>query len=169
MRDINTIHRKLMIGNQWVDAVAGETFETVDPATETVICSVARGRAADVGLAVEAAEAARHGPWAEITPYERGQMLFRLADLIDQNRDQLAELERLDVGKPVSEALGDMRGVASCFRYNAGAADKMEGATIPLGRFSTPLAVANACLYLASDEASLVSGSCIEVDGARCV
>jgi len=134
MRDINTGHRKLMIGNQWLDAVAGETFETVDPATETVICSVARGRAADVGLAVKAAEAARHGPWAEITPYERGQMLFRLADLIDQNREQLAELERLDVGKPVSEALADMRGVANCFRYNAGAADKMEGATIPLGR-----------------------------------
>jgi len=124
---------RLLIGGNWVDAAAGERFETVDPATEQVIASVPRGRAADVAAAVAAAEAARHGPWSALTPFQRGQLLFRLADLIDARRDELAELERRDVGKPVSEALGDVRGVANCFRYNAGAADKMEGATIPLG------------------------------------
>lgn len=124
---------KLLIGGNWVEAAAAERFETVDPATEQVIATVPRGRAADVAVAVEAAEAARHGPWAALTPFQRGQLLFRLADVIDARRDDLAELERRDVGKPVSEALGDVRGVANCFRYNAGAADKMEGATIPLG------------------------------------
>lgn len=125
---------KLLIGGNWVSAVSGETFETVNPATEAVICSVPRGAAADVDAAVTAAHMALQGPWAEITPFERGRILMRLADLVDANQDALAELERLDVGKPVSEALGDMRGVANCFRYNAGAADKLEGATIPLGR-----------------------------------
>ena len=124
---------RLLIGGDWVEAVSGERFETVDPATEQVIATVPRGRAADVAAAVAAAEAARHGPWAALTPFQRGQLLFRLADLIDAHRDDLAELERRDVGKPVSEAQGDVRGVANCFRYNAGAADKMEGATIPLG------------------------------------
>ncbi len=124
---------KLLIGGVWVEAAGGERFDTVDPSTEQVITSVPRGRAVDVAAAVAAAEAARHGPWAALTPFERGRLLFRLADLIDDRRDELAELERLDVGKPVSEALGDVCGVANCFRYNAGAADKMEGATIPLG------------------------------------
>lgn len=124
---------RLLIGGDWVEAAAGERFDTVDPATEQVIATVPRGRAADVAAAVAAAEAARHGPWAALTPFQRGQLLFRLADQIDTHRDDLAELERRDVGKPVSEALGDVRGVANCIRYNAGAADKMEGATIPLG------------------------------------
>jgi len=124
---------KLLIGGTWVDAVGGERFDTVDPSTEQVITSVSRGRVADIEAAAMAAEAARHGPWAALTPFQRGQLLVRLADLIDAQRDALAELERRDVGKPVSEALGDVRGVANCFRYNAGAADKMEGATIPLG------------------------------------
>ena len=124
---------KLLIGGEWVCAVSGETFETVNPATEAVICAVPRGAAADVDAAVRAASDALAGPWAEVAPFERGRLLMRLADLIDANRDALAELARLDVGKPVSEALGDMRGVADCFRYNAGAADKIEGATIPLG------------------------------------
>jgi len=124
---------KLLIGGTWVDAVGGERFDTVDPSTEQVIASVSRGRVADIEAAAMAAEAARHGPWAALTPFQRGQLLVRLADLIDAQRDALAELERRDVGKPVSEALGDVRGVANCFRYNAGAADKMEGATIPLG------------------------------------
>ena len=125
---------KLLIGGDWVSAASGRTFETLDPATEAVICAVPRGGAADVEAAVRAADAALRGPWSAMTPFDRGRMLMRLADLVDENREALAELERRDVGKPVSEALGDMRGVANCLRYNAGAADKMEGATIPLGR-----------------------------------
>ena len=133
MIESRLLRDRLLIGGNWVDAAADERFETVDPATEQVIASVPRGRAADVAAAVAAAEAARHGPWSALTPFQRGQLLFRLADLIDARSDELAELERRDVGKPVSEALGNVRGVANCFRYNAGAAEKIEGATIPLG------------------------------------
>lgn len=125
---------RLLIGGDWLDARSGATFATVNPATETVITAVPRGAAADVDAAVQAAAAALKGRWAAVTPFERGRLLMRLADLIDANRDALAELERLDVGKPVREALGDVRGVADCFRYNAGAADKLEGAVIPLGQ-----------------------------------
>ena len=128
------IRNRFLIGGEWVEAASGETFETINPATETVIGFVPRGTAEDVDAAVRAAALAMQGPWSEITPFERGRILMRLADLVDANRDALAELERLDVGKPVSEALGDMRGVANCIRYNAGAADKLEGATIPLGQ-----------------------------------
>jgi acyl-CoA reductase-like NAD-dependent aldehyde dehydrogenase len=134
MIESRLLRDRLLIGGNWVDAAADERFETVDPATEKVIASVPRGRAADVAAAVAAAEAARHGPWSALTPFQRGQLLFRLADLIDACSDELAELERRDVGKPVSEALDGVRGVANCFRYNAGAADKIEGATIPLGQ-----------------------------------
>jgi acyl-CoA reductase-like NAD-dependent aldehyde dehydrogenase len=125
---------KLLINNEWVKAKDGATFETIDPATEMPICSVPRGRAADIDAAVQAAHAALSGPWGQMTPFERGRMLNKLADLIERNRERLAYLERIDVGKPVAEALGDMNGVAGCFRYNAGATDKMEGATIPLGQ-----------------------------------
>ncbi len=125
---------KLFINNEWVDAVAGEVIETVDPSTEEVICTVPRGRAEDIDAACKAAHAALSGPWADLTPFERGRMLFKLADLIEANIDHLSYLERIDVGKPVSEARGDVNGVANCFRYNAGAADKLEGRTIPLGK-----------------------------------
>lgn len=125
---------QLFIDNRWQDAAAGEVFETVDPATEQVLCRVPRGRAADIDAACQAAGRAMRGPWRDLTPFARGRLLFRLADLIEQNREELARLERLDVGKPRSQALGDIDGVAACFRYNAGAADKLEGATIPLGR-----------------------------------
>ena len=134
MIESRLLRDRLLIGGNWVDAAADERFETVDPATEKVIASVPRGRATDVAATVAAAEAARHGPWSALTPFQRGQLLFRLADLIDACSDELAELERRDVGKPVSEALDGVRGVANCFRYNAGAADKIEGATIPLGQ-----------------------------------
>lgn len=124
---------QLFINNQWSDAHSGETFETINPSTETVVTSVARAGETDVDRAVRAAHEAMSGPWAKVTPAERGTMLFKLADLVEANQDALAEIETLDVGKPLGDARGDMGGVASTFRYNAGAADKMEGATIPLG------------------------------------
>jgi aldehyde dehydrogenase (NAD+) len=124
---------QLFIGNQWSAAKSGETFATVDPATETVIAEVARAGLADVDRAVRAAHEALKGPWSRLTPAERGTLLFKLADLVEARREPMARIETLDVGKPLSESLGDMDGVAGTFRYNAGAADKMEGVTVPLG------------------------------------
>jgi len=123
----------LFIGNEFRPPAAGAWFETVDPSTETTLAEVARGDAADVDPAVRAAEAARNGPWSEISPAARGQLLFKLADAIAADIDAIARLETLDVGKPLKEARGDVGGVCATIRYNAGATDKMEGATIPLG------------------------------------
>ena len=123
----------LFINNDFKPAASGTWFETIDPSTETVLAEVARGNAADVEAACRAAEAARHGPWRKLTPQARGQLLMKLADAIEAMRDAIARTETLDVGKPLKESKGDVGGVCSTIRYNAGAADKMEGATIPLG------------------------------------
>jgi aldehyde dehydrogenase (NAD+) len=124
---------KLFIDGAWLDAVSGATFATVDPATEEPIQEVARGGRADVDRAVRAAERAMRGPWREMAPAERGRLLLRLAERIGAARDELAALETADMGKPIGQARGDVDGVVATLVYNAGAADKMEGATIPLG------------------------------------
>jgi acyl-CoA reductase-like NAD-dependent aldehyde dehydrogenase len=116
-----------------VKGTDGASFDSVDPSTEEIAGRHARGNAADVDAAVSAAERARHGAWAEMTPAARGAILFRLADLCLADKDRLAALETADMGKPLKESRGDVDGVAATLRYNAGAADKLEGATIPLG------------------------------------
>lgn len=123
----------LFINGLFVPALDGRRFETIDPATEEPIAQVARGGAADIDAAVKAAEAARHGPWGETTPAERGRMLMALADLVLAHREELAVLETRDVGKPLGGSRGDIDGVAETLRYNAGAADKIHGEVIPLG------------------------------------
>jgi acyl-CoA reductase-like NAD-dependent aldehyde dehydrogenase len=125
-------HRNF-IDNTWVAPESGAFLATVDPATEEPIAEFARSGAADVDRAVQAAARAMAGPWSDLKSAERGQMLFRLADLIAAERDHLARLETLDVGKPLKDSLGDIDGVVATLRYNAGAADKMEGSSIPLG------------------------------------
>ena len=123
----------LFIDDTWRPAESGRRFATIDPATEQTVAEVARGDAADVDRAVRAADAARRGPWREMTPAERGRLLHRLADAIGARRDEIARLETLDVGKPLKDSQGDVDGVMSTLIYNAGAADKMQGETIPLG------------------------------------
>jgi aldehyde dehydrogenase (NAD+) len=124
---------KLFIDGEWIDPIAERTFQTIDPATEQPIREVARADAADVDRAVQAAHRAMSGPWREMAPAGRGMMLLRLADAIASAREELALLETTDVGKPLRDARGDIDGVCETLIYNAGAADKMEGATIPLG------------------------------------
>ena len=123
----------LFIAGRAVAAASGQRFATFDPATEEPIAEVARGGAADVDAAVRAAHAAFHGEWRQVTPAARGRLLLRLAELVAAHKEELAALETADVGKPLKEAKGDVDGVVSTLIYNAGAADKMEGATIPLG------------------------------------
>ncbi len=123
----------LFIDDTWRPAESGRRFATIDPATEQTVAEVARGDAADIDRAVRAADAARRGPWREMTPAERGRLLHRLADAIGARRDEIARLETLDVGKPLKDSQGDVDGVMSTLIYNAGAADKMQGETIPLG------------------------------------
>ena len=122
-----------MIGGRPVASADGRTLPVVDPSTEAVIGEVAHGGAAEIARAVAAAEAARHGPWRDLTPADRGVLLQRLAELVAAHREALAILEASDVAKPITAARGDIDGVAETLRYNAGAADKVEGAVIPLG------------------------------------
>jgi aldehyde dehydrogenase (NAD+) len=124
---------KLFIADDWVAPASGATFATIDPSTEEPIEEVARANAQDVDRAVQAASRAMSGPWREMAPAERGRLLFRLADAIEAARDELALLETTDVGKPLRGSRGDVDGVVATLRYNAGAADKLEGTTVPLG------------------------------------
>jgi aldehyde dehydrogenase (NAD+) len=125
---------KLLINNRWVNSVSGKTFATINPSTGEEICQVAEADAADVEKAVKAARAAfDHGPWRKTSASERGRLLLRLADLIEKHADELARLESLDNGKPVSVAKAvDVAGAAGCYRYFAGWADKVHGKTIPI-------------------------------------
>ncbi|HEX4148955.1 MAG TPA: aldehyde dehydrogenase family protein [Pirellulales bacterium] len=124
---------QLLIDNQWVDAVDGETLETLNPATGEVIARVAAGTAADVDKAVKAARRAlERGPWGTMDAADRGNLLFQLADLIQRNSPELAQLESLNCGKTITDSVGDLRGVVNIFRYFAGWCDKIEGRTVPV-------------------------------------
>jgi aldehyde dehydrogenase (NAD+) len=125
---------KLLINNQWVASESGRTFATVNPSTGEEICQVAEADAADVDKAVEAArEAFEHGPWRKMNASARGRLINRLADLIEHNADQLATLEALDCGKPISVAKAvDVAKTVACYRYFAGWTDKVHGKTIPI-------------------------------------
>src|SRR6202789_3658320 len=125
---------KLLINNRWVNSQSGKTFATVNPTTGEEICQVAEADSADVDLAVKAARAAyEHGPWHKMSGRERGRLLLRLADLIEQNADELAGVESLDNGKPLAMAKAvDVAATAACYRYYAGWADKVMGKTIPI-------------------------------------
>src|SRR5438876_8571713 len=124
----------LFIGGKWLDSVSGKTFPTVNPATGETICQVAEGDKADVDRAVKAARKAfEDGPWPKMNASERGRLLNILADIIEQNKQELAALESLDNGKPYSDALAaDLPLTIKCYRYYAGWADKIHGKTIPV-------------------------------------
>ncbi|MEJ7640093.1 MAG: aldehyde dehydrogenase family protein [Singulisphaera sp.] len=124
----------MLIDGKWRESVSGKRFATVNPATEEVIAEVAEGDAADIALAVKAARKAFDtGPWRKTDARDRGIMMNRLADLIESHIDELAELETLDNGKPISESRhADLPLVVDCFRYYAGWADKIHGQTIPI-------------------------------------
>src|SRR5215475_1972546 len=98
-------NQQLLIGGKWQDSVSGKTFPTLNPATGEVICQVAEGDKADIDLAVKAARKAfEDGPWPKMNASERGRLLNKLADLIEQHREELAALESLDNGKPVRDS-----------------------------------------------------------------
>ena len=122
------------IGGESVAPATGTFLDTIDPASEEPLARFARSVGEDVDTAVQAAHRAQYGDWSTITPADRGRILERLAGLIEKEREQLATLETLDAGKPLDNSRGDIDGVAETLRYNAGAADKMEGITVPLGR-----------------------------------
>ncbi len=122
------------IGGKWLPSASGKTFDTIHPATEEVIAEVAEGDTEDVDLAVDAARAQFDGgEWSKMDARDRGRLIYRLADLIEAEADELAALETLDNGKPISDAKGaDIPLVIDCLRYYAGWADKIQGKTVPI-------------------------------------
>jgi 1-pyrroline dehydrogenase len=122
-----TVHQfKNFVGGEWVDAAEGGTAEIVNPATGETIAEVPQGTQADVDRAVEAAKKA-WPEWRESTPAERAELLLKLADLIDEHTDELAELESQNVGKPLAAARDEMPVCADNLRFFAGAARILEG------------------------------------------
>jgi len=134
-------HTGLFINNEFVDSISGKTFETLNPATGEVIARVAEGDKADVDIAVKAAsEAFRLGsPWRTMDASRRGELLNKLADLLERDAVHLASLETLDNGKPyVMSMMADVALSVKCYRYFAGWADKNHGKVIPIdGNFMT--------------------------------
>ncbi|HEX3659592.1 MAG TPA: aldehyde dehydrogenase family protein [Pirellulales bacterium] len=123
---------QLLIDNQWVDSADGQSLETLNPATGEVIAQVSAGGAEDVDKAVKAARRAlERGPWSTMDAADRGNLIFRLADLMLENTQELAELESLNSGKTITDAVNDVRGAVNVLRYFGGWADKIEGRTLP--------------------------------------
>src|SRR6266699_1403871 len=117
---------KNFIGGEWMDAADGGTMEVLNPATGEAIAEVPRGTAKDVDRAVEAAKRA-WPEWFETTPGERAEVLLKLADLIDEHTEELAQLESTNVGKPLPAARDELPVASDNLRLFAGAARLLEG------------------------------------------
>lgn len=126
--------KKLFIGGKWVEALSGRTFETLNPSTGEVLATVSEAGAEDVHAAVEAARRAfDDGPWARMDASDRSRLIYKLADLIEEHKEELAQLETLDNGKPIRETRGsDIPLTIEQFRYYAGWTTKLVGQTIPV-------------------------------------
>ena len=130
--------KKLYIGGQFVDAANGETFETEDPALGVAIISVPSAGKTDVERAAIAAREAFEKRWRNLAPVERAAYLYKIADLINENQEELAQLEAYDSGKPISSATGEIWFSAEMYRYYAGWATKLSGRSFDLSLEADP-------------------------------
>ena len=123
---------KLFINNEWV--FADKTFDVINPATEEILTTVCEADQTAVDFAVHSARQAFESPeWKGISQSERGEFLYRIAKVIEENLESFAELETIDNGKPISETRNvDLPLVIKCFKYYAGMADKIEGSNLPV-------------------------------------
>lgn len=125
--------KQLLIGGEWRDASDGAVQPVINPATEEVIAEVAAATRDDVDAAVAAARAAFNGPWGQMPARERGRLLWKLADRLTEQIDDVSRLETLHNGKPITESRHvEIPMAAECLQYFAGWADKIEGDTIPV-------------------------------------
>lgn len=129
---MQNIQNKLFIGGKFVPALDGATIDTINPHDGSVITKVAEAKAADVDLAVAAAAKA-FPAWSKMAAADRGRLLLKLADRIEECADELARLEALDTGHPIRDARNiDVTRTAACFRYFGGMADKFQGSVVPV-------------------------------------
>src|ERR1700680_640130 len=132
--------RKMLINGKWVNAASGKTFPTYNPATGEVLAQVAEGDREDINQAVKAARNAfDNGPWRRMTASQRGRLIWKLGDLLEQHTEEFGYIESLDNGKPLNIAkAADVPLAVDLFRYMAGWTTKIEGNTIPLSVPYTP-------------------------------
>ena len=123
-------YKKMLIDGKWVDAASGKNFESRNPATGELLATVAEGDAEDINRAVAAARRAFEGPWSKVKPFERQQLLLKLADLVEKHFDELSALDTLDMGAPISRTRGTRLRVLGMLRYYAGQATAIHGETI---------------------------------------
>lgn len=128
-----SIATQLFINGKFVNAENGATLSIINPTTEKVICHVAAGSANDVNDAVEAAHAAFHGEWSQLSARQKGALMFKLADLMELHKEELATIEAADSGAVYTLALKTHIGMSiDAWRYFAGWTDKIHGSTIPV-------------------------------------
>ncbi|MBL3644408.1 aldehyde dehydrogenase family protein [Peribacillus frigoritolerans] len=126
--------KKLLINGEFVEAVSGKTFETLDPSNGKVLAVVSEAGPEDVDKAVKAARTAfDNGPWKKMSASERSRLIYKLADLMEEHKEALAQLDTLDNGKPIGETTNaDVPLAIDHFRYYAGWTTKIVGQTIPV-------------------------------------
>ena len=131
----------LLIDGEWVPARSGRTFTSINPATEEPLAEVAHGEAADIELAVQAARRAfdDDSEWRRMNASDRGKLIWRIGDLIEEHAEEFALLESLDNGKPLAVArAADVPLAADLFHYMAGWPTKIEGDTVPISAIPAP-------------------------------
>lgn len=135
-----TFETRAWLGEAFVEAAGGERFATVNPATGEMLAEVAACDAPEAEAAVRHARAAvERGDWARAAPAERKRILLRLAELMEAHKNELALIDTLDMGKPITSSLGDLSGAINCIRYNAESIDKVYGEVAPTGEESLGL------------------------------
>jgi betaine-aldehyde dehydrogenase len=128
------IPTKLFVNGKWRDAASGGTLKLINPTTEELLGAVAAGEERDIETAVSGAQGAYETSWRDLAPGRRTEILFRLAALLREHLDELAELEMRNIGKPISDARDEVGLGARIFEYYAGAVTKFYGQTIPVAR-----------------------------------
>lgn len=124
----------MQIGGRAHDPCRGEWLDSLSPATEETWAMIPRGSAEDAAMAAAAAHEALRGPWAKLSPTQRGSLMFRLADLLERDAELLAQMDAHDNGKPIAELRKQYAYLPQHWRYFAGLADKLEGEVIPVDR-----------------------------------
>jgi acyl-CoA reductase-like NAD-dependent aldehyde dehydrogenase len=131
----DSVRYKMFINGIWQDASDGKRFDSINPATEQPWCSIPESTEDDINRAVESAHAAfTSGPWARLTPTERGKYLRRLAELLDEKSEHLGRIETIDTGKMLKETRWQAKYIAEFFHFYAGCADKVSGQTLPIDK-----------------------------------
>ena len=131
MQNLGFNTQQVLIGGQWRASASGQTLPLHNPSDGTLLAQIARGNAADIDAAVAAAQAALVGDWGRLTAAERGRILLKMSALTLARADELAQMEALDVGKPVKQGRADAMALARYLEFYGGAADKVHGETLP--------------------------------------